>query len=353
MKKLLKFFSFSIITLVVLGLLSGFVCTSERKDTLHIRGFFCEPKDTIDVIAIGASEVYTSFNSPLLWKEFGFTSYAVSYAGAPGSLYPVMLAEALKYQKPKLVAVEINGFLHGDKYLEETAKMHTWYDNVPFSKDKFRQIKDSVPKHKIGEFIFPIIKYHDNWKHPKICYDSIVGKLKLKKCGISYTKNFATTTQKRNTSDFNYFEPQFTEKSQNYLTQFLDECKARGLKNVLFFRSPHCLTDTNPDTVKKIGGLIESYGYQFANFENSLKDMNLDAMHDFYNNDHVNIYGMEKTTGYIGQYIVDNYDVMSEHSKEDIDRWNECSEKMDSIILSAKQDIENNKCRDYYEMSAL
>lgn len=351
-KKIIRFCSFFLIFCVMFSVLSVFLCTSDRKDALHVRGFFYEPKDTIDVILIGASEVYTGFNSPLAWKEYGFTSYALSYAGTPCTLYKAMLQEALERQNPKLVVFEVNGFLSKDDYLENVSKRHTWYDNVPFTKTKINSMLENIPKKRMMEFILKIQKYHDNWRHPAICAESFIGRSKMKCSGISYTKCFATTTNIRETVDLKKSYPVFTKLSENCLRDLLQYCNDQGLKNVFLYRNPHCVNNQNPTVFNKISEIVSQYGYDFQNYENSFEKIGLNTQKDYYNQDHVNVYGMEKTTKFIGQYIVDHYDVKTEHSKEDIDRWNTCVEKMENIIYKAKDDIENNRKNVYYEISA-
>ena len=51
--------------------------TQVRGDHNKIRldGFYMEEKNSLDVVLLGASEVYTAFSSSLAYDEYGFTSY--------------------------------------------------------------------------------------------------------------------------------------------------------------------------------------------------------------------------------------------------------------------------------------
>ena len=42
-----------------------------------IEGFYKEPKNTIDVMMIGASEVYADYSATEAWKNYGYTSYSL------------------------------------------------------------------------------------------------------------------------------------------------------------------------------------------------------------------------------------------------------------------------------------
>lgn len=352
MKKAIKFISFAIITVFVIGVISEFLCIGNKKDVLRVGGFFSEPKNTIDVIGIGASELHTSINSPQMWKEYGITSFMLSFGGVPGVMYQPMLEQALKYQNPKLVIIEFNGFLQDDEYLRNPSRMHSFYDNVPLSISKVSSILKTVPRKKWTEYLMPLEKFHNNWRYPENCLDSIEVMKKLRKSEVCYTKPFSTTTETREKQKDKKFTPTFTKLSKKYFIQLLEYCKKKNLKNVMFFRTPHCFINANPAVLTEVQKLVESYGFDYQNFESSFKIMNLDEKKDFYNPDHPNIVGMEKCTSFFGKYITEHYDVKTEHTQEDIERWNTCYEKTKKVVDLAKLDLKNKVSKTYYEISA-
>ena len=54
-----------------------------------IEGFYKEPKDSIDVMMIGASEVYADYSATEAWKNYGYTSY--SLGGIRSARQPVQI----------------------------------------------------------------------------------------------------------------------------------------------------------------------------------------------------------------------------------------------------------------------
>lgn len=334
------------------GIAINLLSRGERKDSVHIRGYFYEPQNTVDVVLIGASEVYTGFNSPLAWNEFGFTSYAIAYACMPGSVYKSVLSQALTTQSPKLVMFEINGFINGDLYLKNVHTINTWLDNAPKINDKANNVAQITSGSDKMNTAVKLSEHLRNSIYKRLSYGSTVGKYKMDKAGISYTKCFATTTSRKSTSMFSNYSPKLGSNSEKCLRDLLQYCNDVGLKNVLFYRNPHCFNNSNPECYQNIASIVNEYGYDFVSFENSFAEMGLIPSEDFYNDDHVNIYGAEKTTRYIGQYIVDRYNVKTEHSQEDKDRWNLCVEKMNTVIDKAKNDFTGGRKKVYYEISA-
>ena len=62
--------------------------------------------------------------------------------------------------------------------------------------------------------------------------------------------------------------------------------------------------------------IISSYGFDFINLNDYYIEMELDFSKDFYNGNHVNCFGAEKYTDFLGKYIVNNYN-MPDHRNED------------------------------------
>ena len=54
---------------------------NNTNSELHVRNFYREPENTIDVGLIGASEMYADYSAPLAYQEYGFTSYNLCVAG--------------------------------------------------------------------------------------------------------------------------------------------------------------------------------------------------------------------------------------------------------------------------------
>ena len=87
MKKIIKrIVSCVLFVAILLGLLqvSSLVFQPKSNDKaagIHYpraNGIFSEPKDSIDAVFIGDSEVYHSFIPLNIWRDYGITSYDVS-----------------------------------------------------------------------------------------------------------------------------------------------------------------------------------------------------------------------------------------------------------------------------------
>ena len=168
-RKVIRIGAFALVFVVLFSFVSTFFKMTDAVNIATIEGFYKEPKNTIDVMMIGASEVYADYSATEAWKNYGYTSYSLGVSGAPGSLYKSMLREALTRQHPKVVVFEVNGFLQNDSYYERTVKLHSWIDNIHNEENRLDTIKEIVPKDEQDNFRNPLKLYHSNWKDIDKC----------------------------------------------------------------------------------------------------------------------------------------------------------------------------------------
>ena len=57
------------------GILQSYVLCRIDANSIRLEGYYQEEKDSLDVVLLGASEVYTGFSSGLAYDKYGFTSY--------------------------------------------------------------------------------------------------------------------------------------------------------------------------------------------------------------------------------------------------------------------------------------
>ena len=87
---------------------------------------------------------------------------------------------------------------------------------------------------------------------------------------------------------------------------FLEYCKDEGITDLLFVRFPHRNAATHAAAVSQVGAVLARYGHSLLNLEEQIDEIGLDFDRDFFNDEHMNIYGMEKMTAYFGNYLADN-----------------------------------------------
>ena len=339
----IKLTSFFMALLMTLLLMNNLFLRRIDQNSLRMEGYYMEDFDSLDVVTMGASDVYTSFASARAYKQYGFTSYPYATQSITASGMLTALKEVVRTQTPQLIVIEVNAFLYKEKKNEsDEGHIRKLIDSVPFNQNKIDFVSEYIDPDQQLEYYVPLIKYHDLWKEYPGQMRLVLSKLNQDNRGHSYLKGFRTTTK-------SYKPPQkiLNEKIVNEegtlalnptleaeLREMLDYCKEKNL-NVLFMRVPHLVYKQTFDRVKRsnrAGEIIRSYGYDYLNLERDWKKLGLDLKTDFYNYDHMNIYGAVKMTNYLGKLIRDKYNIVPEKlSDEQKERWDQSAVYFDKL----------------------
>ena len=249
LKEWLKIFIFAVI---IAGLALGasfFLRVPEARDLVGMYGFYLEEENSIDVILVGPSPVYTDFYSPLAYELEGFTSYGVSTGGMSGAMYPYAVTEALQRQEPKLFVVDLSGFC--DTNQKDSAAVRRWIDSIPNSENRTNSIEALVSEEEKSSYRIPFSKYHSNWGRLKGCWKALIDKGDQKKRGYSITKNFCAYTDICDDAEITEEVYDFSEEGMESLKQFLSFLKQENIDNVLFVRFPRRNDVIDGETYKK------------------------------------------------------------------------------------------------------
>ena len=317
MTRILKCAALLLPILIVLLLTQSLLFSYADSNTDRIHDFYNEPEQSMDVVLLGASELFADFSPAYAYAHYGFTSYLYAQDANPGSLYLSQLKEITSVQSPQLILVELNGFLYSnDDMLRDEARLRIYTESIPWSENKIRTIMAYDYADKLSCF-FPFIKYHGDWKN----LGDLKYRLDMKTRSYGapsllkgiYTRTVTDTAPVLDLDKAadSKTEP-ITDLSEQYLRELLDYCKAEQL-NVVFMRCPHKLVDDGTlysyRQAKRAGEIVGEYGFAFLDLDARTADIGLDYLTDFYNSDHLNVYGQQKLTDYLGNLIVSDYDV--------------------------------------------
>lgn len=338
-------------------------CRYYDYNVTKMAGFYAEPEDTLDVVFIGASEVFSGFSSAYAYEQYGFTSYPYALDASTSALYASQLTEILKHQDPKWIVVEINGVLYDDPAMHtDTGGLLRYLNNIPFSWNKVRSIMELVPAEEWYYYFFPLAKYHSTWKEAwdqggrMKDYYSVKWKGSVLKGNVTTVAPFAELPDRDVAGDSSTasLEPE----SEAHLRGFLELCREKGLKNVLFVRFPHVMLGEDSYERFRRGNeaqrIIEEYGYPFINMEREPQEIGLDFSTDFYNEDHTNIFGQQKITDYLGRLLVEEYgltaSVLTEEQRRD---WETAAEYNQLFYDYCEECFRSGAYDSYYETRAL
>lgn len=262
-------------------------------------GYEAETKNTIDVLAIGNSDLYSSLISQQLFGDYGIAIYSCAAGKATLGMGERWLKDASKNHKLKLLIIEAD-FIFETRYRGSIEQL-------------------------LGRFRFlgsPFV-YHAKWKQmkakdfyqlPKTEMDDLKGyrfsdKIKeIKKDPSNYMKPHKKST--------------ITSKNMIRLKRILEFCSDHNIQ-VLMYESP-TFSSWNLTKSNLVQEVCDKYNIPFIDFNLLLDEINFDAKRDYRDNgNHLNYFGATKVTTYLGEYLNSHYKLTNHFNDPAYDKWRE------------------------------
>lgn len=299
-----------ILFLVVLGAILLYTsAVFERKTTtgawnysIKVGGFRNEPEESFDVIGIGSSHMYCTLNPLALYEQTGLRSYVLATQQQPPIASYYYAKEAFRSQSPDVLIVEALMFAHtGEQVAEGVA--HDAIDPFPNSLDKLMMILRMNQEDGKENYLLNFLKYHSRWKE-----------LTRADFDFSYRNRtdpyrgyvFLTSAGESTFSPISYDAVAPAALKQEHL-QLLLELKAlaeeNGAKMLLLF-APFSMTDTHLGTFRALHDFAAENQIETLDLNLAVEGLSLDVGTDFYDAGHLNVYGSEKVSAWLGQYLI-------------------------------------------------
>lgn len=280
MKNVVKSVVFVAILLLLIEVLSYvFVPGSNifTYGTVKVSNFdiLTEKKNTIDVIGLGDSLVYSSFSPMQLWHDFGYTAYDCAGPAQTTRATYEYLEAALDAQSPKVVLME-SAVLYRNPYSQN------WKNKVAAELKKY----------------VPIAKYHDNWK--KYLKDGLKDSWLDVYKGYKYITKVKGYEGKSGYMDYTTNEEQIPQINLDYFDKIVKLCEKKNIKLVMVsFPSIKSWNYAKHNTVSKV---FDKYNLEFIDL--NLIDLDINWRKDTKDKgNHLNYKGAKKVTQYLGNYL--------------------------------------------------
>lgn len=318
MKKIIKrIVSCVLFVAILLGLLqvSSLVFQPKSNDKAsgilypRANGIFSEPKDSIDTVFIGDSEVYHSFIPLNIWRDYGITSYDVSSPSQKLVYSMEFLKKTFEKQSPKIVFLETNAIFR-KSYLE---------DEITYK----------------AEQIFPVFRYHDRWKNLQLKDFSATVEYTANENnkGYYFTKKSKPATDKAIKEYMKYSDVSAPILSTNkkYLNEIAKFCKTHGARLVLI--STPSTKNWNYQRHNTMEAISKDLGVDYIDTNLLRDDIPIDWKKDTKDKgDHLNYNGAVKLTDYVGKYLDDTKLFKDKRNDPSYDNWNTCLDKFEKQV---------------------
>ena len=306
--------------------------TFDYDTTRKVEGFYAEEKNSLDFVFVGSSQMFTTVVPAVLWQEYGITSYDFGANEQPMYLSYYYIKEALKYQKPEAIVLEVS-YCKGLDYTHEGVH-HINLDDLRMGPVKLEAIFDVIPEGERWPYIFELAKYHDTWPM-------------INKAGLEYIFADKHNPYKGYTPSiegfpdggvFNEEIGKITERvelpefSADYMEKIIELCKAEGV-DLLFLKTPN-------DNIKN-----QPYYNAVADIAaaNDIPYLNLNG--EMAGQLHNHVFHAETITKRIGEWLLSLYDVEDKRENPEYARWNDDAD----YYYRYKHQLELNEIETYEE----
>ena len=302
-RKLMRAICFCLLFVILFVFLSGaFIprtgTTEDGMESRISKAYRGEPRDSIDTVFIGNSDIYRAISPVDLFQQTGITS---AIAGRPNkqlSEVPGDIRDILRYQNPKTIVLETDcmfsgtnpGFKKGISPLEaEAAKVDVTGQAPSKATDadvagRAPSKATDAPQQNIFDkckallqegdsaflaalnYKFPLVKYHDNWKHLKLTtFLQPRGKYHFSNKGMAYAntvKAYPFGNEYMQLSGGKH--AMLSEEKLDQFQKIYDLCDRNGVRLVLLtVPSANTWNKGKSDTVKQLAKKYDLTYYDY------------------------------------------------------------------------------------------
>ncbi len=315
-----------LLTRIMLPKRNDFTYDVSRK----VRGFYAEPENSLDLVFIGSSNLFSTINPAVLWREYGITSYVfgANEQNLPLSYY--YTKEALKHQSPQAVVLDV--FYCNFPGMQREAVVRTNLDDMPWDFNKLEAIWNNVPTGERASYLLPIIKYHDRWndlskqdftvyrgRNPYKGWSPFEGQ----EDGYTKSPEEIAAVMERSALE---------EEAVAWLDRIAACCEENGAELIL-------LKTPNDDLIclpTQDGGYEEVAGQAYYNavadlaYERGLSFLNLNCI--MQGRGHNDIADSQKVTSYFGSWFLETHETLDKRGTTDYAYWDQDADAVYAYI---------------------
>lgn len=305
-------------SVVFVAILIGLLCISSlvfqpksnsKADGIHnssAYGVLSEPKDSIDALFLGDSEVYHAFIPLRIWKEYGITTYDCSTPNQKLVYSLEFLRKTFKQQSPKIVFLETNEM----------------YRNTYFEDELTYTIEDMMP----------VFRYHDRWKNLqfKDFYSSVDYNSNERNKGYRFIKDVKPAKLK-DYMKYSKVSAPIQSINEKYVRQIKKFCDENNTK--LIFLSTPSPKNWNYQRHNSVEALAKELHVDYIDMNLLRDEIPIDWKKDTKDKgDHLNYYGAVKATDYMGNYLKNTKLFKDKSNDKNYSKWDKDLKKFEKKV---------------------
>ena len=287
----------------------------KRFDTFLDYAYYQIPKNSIDLLFIGSSHSYCTFNSKLFDHYLKCNCLNLGTDSQSFSITYSAILEILKRQTPKVIVIEV----YPIRRESSIPALRPHLDTMSFSVNKLRLIKNSLPIAKWGNHLINTLFYHSRWKEFNILrkeqqkgYESWEGKTNNKGFdgyvwdSIRYSLTY--DIYEKTYSNIPNISFDISENYLKLLESLFKICQKKGIKIII--ASPPVIDDYEVLNIlynPSLKELMDKYNIDSIDFNTGkIKYEKI----DFLDNAHLSLAGSDEVSFEMANFLKENYPIL-------------------------------------------
>lgn len=283
--------------------------------------FYTLKRGTVDLLVVGSSHAYASFNPSVIASETGMNSYILASNSQNTVQTYFNVKEALHYQHPEVIILEAfslddnNNWRYGANY-DRDWKKEANIDGMRFGWTKLEAVMEQYEKANWGYALLPIARNHGNWEDITAIGSNLLfytkGIREFSSFHPSQTSMSAETMELYAQADYNPAERVISETNKLHFRKLAQLCRDEGITLYVVMAPMYdvYIRSINYDSwTGQIAELAESEGVYYLDCNLRYDEIGLTArdFEDAFNSyHHLNGSGAEKVTRFVAETLWGN-----------------------------------------------
>lgn len=283
-----------------------------------MESFYAQKPGTVDVLLMGNSHMGVHVDTATLWREYGISAFALWGGVQPMWNSYYFLVEALKYQQPKAVVLEIGGLSYDWEYADEATQLKN-VAGMHLSLNKLEAIKATAPEDRWLSLLLGLPLYHQRYGElTQEDFEYFPWSAEL----INNKGSYALYGH----GDFDMADPaeitelaQISDKSLDYFMRIVSLCLEEGIELILV-KTPTVDLEKYQPYSNAVTGLAEELGLDFYDFNKMAEETGIDGR-DFYYDTHLNLGGARKLSLSLGAILLEKVELADHRGDQAYFSW--------------------------------
>ncbi len=309
--QLLHITLFMIIFVILFSVACRILSFKYDDGILQMRQFYRLDRDSVDILVLGSSHAFVDIDPEIIKEYTGAETYdlCASMQSMWHTYYD--LEEALKYQSPRLIILDVFRIVDEFDYSKESKLIKSVYGMRP-SKTKLAAIKAGLKEDDIaGEMLYftGFASYHSRYGELDTRDLTFFNDIPKDYRGHYVADN--VSPQIRPDVDSVTDRYPITDKSREYFLKILDLARKEDI-SLLLVNVPYIVTEDDRKVYNSLEDLLGGLDHQnveYIDFNDMYDELGIDFEKDFADNEHLNKSGTDKLNAYLGDYIAARYDL--------------------------------------------